>query len=73
MDHAKPRRGKRTKPVTLRIRSDLLDAVPITPAHNAGVRGAGVRGFLSRVLESALVEKYGLMTDEDMAMIEQAA
>lgn len=73
MDQAQPRRRKRTEPITLRLRSDLIAAVPVEPAHHAGRRGAGVRGFLSGVLEAALVEKYGLPSNEDMAMIEQAA
>ena len=54
----------RTQPVTIRLRRDLYAQLPVEPAYYAGVRGAGKAGFLSNVLEQALIEKLGLATAE---------
>lgn len=57
------RKGK-TVVKTIRIRRELLERLPVEPAHYAGVKGAGVAGFLTAVLEEALQERYGLAADE---------
>ena len=54
----------RTQPVTIRLRRDLYERLPVEPAYFSGVRGAGKAGFLSNILEQALIEKLGLSTAE---------
>ncbi len=54
----------RTQPVTIRLRRDLYAQLPVEPVYYAGVRGVGKAGYLSEVLEQALIEKLGLATAE---------
>ena len=59
MDTTK-RREPKTKPITLRIKTNLYDALPIPKTNNSGRRGTGIRGTLSVILEEALIAKYSL-------------
>lgn len=49
-----------TMPITLRIRREVYDALPIPPAYYSGRRGTGKHGAMRQVLEDALIAKYGL-------------
>ncbi len=59
----KQTRSKST-PVTIRLRRDLYEKLPVPAAHYAGKAGAGKAGYLSDVLEQALIVKLGLATAE---------
>ena len=63
VEQRQPKRSKST-PVTIRLRRDLYARLPVAPAMYAGKAGAGKAGYLSDVLEEALIVKLGLPTAE---------
>ena len=62
IQNRKPR--SKSTPVTLRLRRDLYELLPVQPAYYAGKAGAGKAGYLSDVLEEALLVRLGLATAE---------
>ena len=60
--HSKSR--SKSTPVTIRLRRDLYELLPVQPAYYAGKAGSGKAGYLSDVLEQALIVKLGLATAE---------
>lgn len=63
MDNRQVSRSKST-PVMIRLRRDLYERLPVEPAYYAGKKGSGKSGYLSTVLEEALIVKLGLPTAE---------
>ncbi len=68
VEQRQPKRSKST-PVTIRLRRDLYARLPVPAVMYTGKAGTGKAGYLSDVLEEALIMKLGLATAEVDAQV----